>query len=79
MIPNRYRGRLYVGVTARLAARIHAHREGRGAVTVREKGLTRLVWAGDFERIDEAIAFEKRLKKWRRQWKSELIERGTPE
>jgi putative endonuclease len=38
-----------------------------------------LVWAEPFPTIDEAIAFEKRLKRWRRAWKFDLIERGNPE
>jgi putative endonuclease len=42
-------------------------------------GLTRLVWAEFTEPIDAAIAHEKRLKRWRRQWKFELIEKGNPD
>ena len=76
---NRYRGAMYVGVTADIAARVYAHREGRGSRTVRDKGLLRLVWAGPFERIDEAIVFEKRLKRWLRQWKFDLIESANPD
>ena len=77
---NRYRGAMYVGVTADLAARVHAHREGRGSKTVGEKGLGRLVWASEpFERIEDAIAHEKRVKRWRRAWKFALIEEGNAE
>jgi putative endonuclease len=39
----------------------------------------RLVHAEHFERIDEAIACEKAIKKWRRAWKLQLIERGNPD
>jgi putative endonuclease len=76
---NRYRGAIYVGVTSNLAARIYAHREGRGSLIVRERGFTRLVWAERFEDIEHAIAFEKRLKRWRREWKFELIEKVNPD
>jgi putative endonuclease len=41
--------------------------------------LLRLVWAEFFAKIDEAIAFEKRLKRWRRQWKFDLIEAANPD
>lgn len=79
IMANRYRGAMYVGVTARLAARVLAHREGRGSVTVREKRLTRLVWAERCEDIAYGIAHEKRLKRWRREWKFDLIERANPD
>jgi len=78
IMANRYRGAMYVGVTADLATRVHDHREGRGSVTVREKALNRLVWASAFERIEDAIAHEKRVKRWRREWKFALIEEGNP-
>lgn len=38
-----------------------------------------MVHAEQFERIDEAIAREKRLKGWRRAWKVELIEASNPD
>ncbi|MEO5640817.1 MAG: GIY-YIG nuclease family protein [Sphingomicrobium sp.] len=79
IMANHYRGGMYVGVTADLAARVYRHREGQGSVTVRDKSLTRLVWADQFARIDEAIAQEKRVKRWRREWKFALIEAGNPE
>ena len=79
MMANRYRGAMYVGVTADLAARVHAHRNGRGSKTVSEKKLFRLVWAEPVDCIEDGIAFEKRLKRWRRQWKFDLIERGNPD
>lgn len=76
---NRYRGTIYVGVTADLVARITQHREGRGSEFCAEHGLTRLVWAEFTVPIDEAIAHEKRVKRWRREWKFDLIERANPE
>ena len=79
LMANRYRGSLYAGVSADLRTRIHAHRKGRGSGYVCERGLHRLVWAEFFPTIDEAIVFEKRLKRWRRQWKFELVERSNPQ
>jgi putative endonuclease len=38
-----------------------------------------LVWAERSEDILSCIAHEKRLKRWRRQWKIELVERANPE
>ena len=78
MMSNRYRGRLYVGTTGSLAHRILAHREGRGAEYVFEHRLFRLVWADQCGSMSEAITHEKRLKRWRREWKFALIETANP-
>lgn len=77
MMADRYRGAIYTGVTSDIAARVHTHRFGRGSKFCARYGLKRLVYAEHFDRIDEAIAAEKAIKKWRRAWKIELIERAN--
>ncbi|MCP5395846.1 MAG: GIY-YIG nuclease family protein [Sphingomonadaceae bacterium] len=79
VMADRYRGTLYVGVTSDLAARVTQHREGTGSDFCKRYGLTRLVWADRCDSIEDAIAHEKRLKRWRRAWKIELIEKTNPE
>ncbi len=79
IMANRYRGTIYVGVTSDLAARVSQHREGKGSQFCAEHGLTRLVWAEFTEPVDEAIAHEKRLKRWHREWKFELIGKANPD
>ena len=79
IMADRYRGTMYVGVTSDLAARIYQHRSGDGSDFCVRYGLTRLVWAERGDDILSCIAHEKRLKRWRRQWKFELIERANPE
>jgi putative endonuclease len=79
IMTDRYRGTMYVGVTANLAARIYQHRNGAGSDFCHRYGLTRLVWAEHGETIDDCIAHEKRLKRWHRDWKFALIERGNPD
>ena len=74
-----YRGTMYVGVTAYLAERITQHREGSGSDFCAKYGLTRLVWAERGDDIHVCIEQEKRLKKWRRAWKFQLIERVNPD
>ncbi len=76
---DRYRGTMYVGVTSDLAARIYQHRAGHGSVFCVRYGLTRLVWMEAGATIDDCIAHEKRLKRWRREWKFALIERDNPD
>ncbi|RXR27245.1 GIY-YIG nuclease family protein [Sphingobium fluviale] len=79
MMADRYRGTMYVGVTSDLPTRIYQHRGGTGSDFCAKYGLTRLVWAEQGEDIVSCIAQEKRIKRWRRQWKFDLIERGNPE
>jgi putative endonuclease len=75
---DRYRGTLYIGVTSDIAARVWAHREGRGSKFCSRYGLKRLVYAEQAPTIDEAIARQKAMKKWNRAWKIELIEQANP-
>ncbi|WP_255573749.1 GIY-YIG nuclease family protein [Erythrobacter sp. SCSIO 43205] len=79
MMSDRYRGGIYTGVTADLAARVIQHREGSGSRFVARYGFTRLVYSERHEAIEDAIAREKAIKKWRRAWKIELIEKLNPD
>ncbi len=79
IMTNRYRGALYVGVTSSLAHRIGQHRDGTGSDYCARRGLDRLVWAERGDTIEDCIAHEKRVKRWRRQWKFDLVERGNPD
>jgi putative endonuclease len=79
IMADRYRGAMYTGVTSDLAARIHQHKTGTGSDHCAHYGLIRLVWAERGEAIEDCIAHEKRVKRWRREWKFALIERGNPE
>ena len=79
IMADRYRGTMYAGVTSHLAARIHQHRSGEGSDFCARYELGRLVWAERGDDIASCIAHEKRLKRWRRQWKFDLIERGNPD
>ncbi|WP_082730458.1 GIY-YIG nuclease family protein [Sphingomonas sp. CCH10-B3] len=75
---NRYRGGMYVGVSADVIRRVYQHREGTGSTHVRDFGKTRLVYVEFHADIEAAIAREKLLKKWRREWKFALIEADNP-
>jgi putative endonuclease len=79
IMADRYRGTMYTGVTADLAARIRQHKTGEGSDFCVRYGLARLVWAERGDDIIFCIAHEKRLKRWRRAWKFALIEQGNPE
>ena len=76
---NKPRGVLYVGVTNSLAARVDQHRRGVGSDFCRTYHLHRLVLAEEHDRADQAIAREKALKAWKRDWKIRLIETSNPD
>ena len=59
--------------------RLEQHRDGDGSSFVKAYGVHRLVYIESYDRADEAIAREKQLKRWKRSWKIELIERDNLE
>jgi putative endonuclease len=78
MMTNHRHGTLYVGVTSQLILRISQHREGLIPGFTRTHGLKRLVWYEPHMSMVEAIHREKALKKYKREWKTNLIERDNP-
>lgn len=79
ILANRAQGALYVGVTSNLRLRVHQHRKGVFGSFTRRYKIYLLVYYEKFENIADAIAYEKRLKRWRRAWKIDLIEGFNPE
>ena len=79
IMADRYRGTIYTGGTANIAARTVKHREGRGGVFTSHYALTRLVYVEHHDDIEAAIAREKAVKKWNRAWKIRAIEEQNPE
>ena len=71
-------GTLYIGVTNDIARRAWEHREGVGSAFCKKYRVHRIVRIETFEDVTLAIAREKRLKKWLRQWKINLIEADNP-
>ena len=69
---NRYRGTIYVGVTITLWNRIWQHKDFDGFTA--EHDVQYLVWYEHYHKMEEAIRREKRLKKWKRDWKIRIIE-----
>jgi putative endonuclease len=74
MMANRYRGKLYVGVTSALWHRVNDHKNLRYDGYTAEHGLKTLVWYEHHHSMEHAIKREKLLKKWHRAWKFRLIE-----
>ena len=79
MMTNRRHGTLYIGVTADLVTRVVQHVDGEIPGFTATYDLKRLVWFEPHETIVGAIAREKSLKKYKREWKINLIERDNPQ
>jgi putative endonuclease len=79
ILASRKHGTLYTGVMSNLEQRVHQHREGSSGGFTSKHGVGRLVWYRDYSDIRDAIDDEKRIKKWRRKWKLELIEGMNPD
>ena len=78
IITNRPRGIVYTGVTSDLVQRIWQHKNGVVAGFSRRYNLHMLVFYEVHETMESAILREKRIKKWNRPWKDELIEGVNP-
>jgi len=78
ILANKPYGTLYVGVTSDLTARLEQHRRGVASSVTKKYGVTRLVCCEGHDWITSAIKRETSLKRWKRDWKIELIERVNP-
>jgi putative endonuclease len=78
MLASGYYGTLYIGVTSDLITRLHQHRSGAAPGFTARYGVHRLAWYELFGDMEHAIAREKQLKRWHRDWKINLIERENP-
>jgi putative endonuclease len=76
---SRRNGTIYIGVTNDLERRVAEHKQGLIEGFTKEYHVHLLVYLEWFSDIRDAIAREKQLKKWNRQWKLELIEKENPE
>ena len=78
ILASRRNGTLYVGVTGDLVKRVWQHRTDAIEGFTKTHGVHRLVYYELHGRMGDAIRREKQMKKWRRAWKLELIERQNP-
>ena len=79
IMASRRNGTLYIGVTNDIKRRVAEHKQGVVEGFTKLYGIHLLVHLEWFSDIADAIRREKQLKKWRRAWKLELIERENPE
>jgi putative endonuclease len=79
LLASKRHGTLYLGVTNDIVRRASEHRQSLIPGFSAKYGVKRLVWFEYHDDIRDAIAREKDIKKWRREWKTNLIERNNPD
>lgn len=79
ILTNQRNGTLYIGVTTDLKRRIWEHKNKQLEGFTKKYGIGTLVYFEVYEDYWEAANREKRMKKWNRDWKIELIEKNNPD
>lgn len=69
---------IYIGVTNDLKRRVFEHKEEKVDGFTKKYNVHKLVYFEHFTHIEYAIKREKQLKKWKRLWKNELVEKKNP-
>ena len=78
IMASRWHGTLYVGVTSDLLKRVWEHQNDAIDGFTKNYRVHTLVWFEQHATMESAITREKRIKEWRRSWKSDLIEASNP-
>ena len=79
ILASKKNGTLYIGVTSNLLKRVYEHKNNLANGFTKKYGVHNLVYYEQTEDLNSAIQRERRLKKWKRQWKIELIEESNPD
>ncbi|MBZ0203215.1 MAG: GIY-YIG nuclease family protein [Ignavibacteria bacterium] len=79
ILSGRKNGTLYVGSTSDLMRRIHQHKNKVFDGFTKKCDVLNLVYYENHYSKEDALKREKRIKKWNRQWKIELLEKTNPE
>ena len=77
IVTNKKEGALYTGVTSNLIQRVYQHKNSVIDCFTSKYKLDKLVYYEQHGDIHEAIKREKRIKRWYRKWKIELIEKDN--
>lgn len=79
ILASKKNGTLYIGVTSNLVKRVWEHKNEMVGSFTQKYHIHSLVWHELHKNMDSAITREKKLKKWRRDWKIKLIEKENPD
>jgi putative endonuclease len=78
ILANKYNNVFYIGVTNSIAKRLFEHKFGLNDGFSKKYKTKKLVYLEEYSDIKEAIAREKQLKNWHRDWKINLIKKTNP-
>jgi len=78
ILASKKNGTLYIGLMSNLLKRIDEHKSKLVSGFTRRYKVHSLVYYEAYSDIYDAIAREKAMKKWKRQWKINLIENANP-
>ncbi len=78
ILASKKNGTLYIGVTSDLLGRVWQHKNKVVDGFTKKYDINYLVYYEQTEDVRSALAREKQLKNWKRQWKIELIEKENP-
>ena len=78
ILASKRNGTLYIGITSDIFRRMQEHHEGRRSKFATRYGAARLVYLEEYPLYADAIRRETNLKRWKRSWKIDLIEKHNP-
>jgi len=70
-------GTLYIGVTSNLVKRVYEHKNNLAEGFTKQYGVHTLVYYEVHQTMEDAILREKQMKKWKREYKINLIEENN--
>lgn len=77
ILASKRNGTLYTGVTSNLVKRVWEHKEGEVKGFTKRYGVKILVFFEVHANSEAAFSREKQIKKWKRAWKVDLIEKNN--
>jgi len=78
LLCSKRNGTLYTGVTSDLPKRVYQHKHDLVPEFTKKYGVHQLIWYELHENAASALTRERQMKKWKREWKINLIEQGNP-
>ena len=79
ILASKKNGTLYIGVTNNLDRRVMEHKNEIAESFTKRYNVKTLVYFERYSSIKDAIAREKAMKKWKREWKIKRIEESNPD
>jgi putative endonuclease len=77
-LTNYRRTTIYIGVTNNIHSIVWKHKLREGSLFTSKYKLTVLIYAEEYNNISDAIAREKQLKNWHKQWKWNPVKQNNP-